>query len=349
MIPQQTASTAEDAEETVALAELMFPTTTRCVSVAAEHGIADLLADGPLTVQELARRSRTDAHALTTVLRLLAHKGVFAEVDTEVFANTPMSDRLRPGVPGTLYSMAKMVGEHWLWTCWGGLDGSVSTGRPAFDEAFGTNLWSWLPQHPASARLFNDALGEFSTGLGPQLVRAYPEFGKARVVADLGGGLGDYLAQILEAFPSVGNGVLVDTPAVIDQARGRPELAGLVEDGRLGFAPGDFFAGVPEGVDIYVTKQIMHSWQDDQIVKVLERCRAASPTALVVAAELVDRPGATSFVRHFDLVMLVTMSGHVRSAEQFAHVYERAGYRVTEIVPTGGPFSLIVGTPVASA
>jgi O-methyltransferase len=342
MIPHDPESVVKSA---AALSELMFPSTVRCISVAAQHGIADLLADGPVPVAELASRTGADAEALAKVLRLLVEDGIFTEVEDGVFANSPMSECLRAGVPGSLHAMAKLVGEPWLWECWGGLDHSTATGGAAFEQAFGTSLWPWLGQHPESARLFNDALTEFSDAFGAHIVRAYPEFGSAGCVADLGGGLGSYLAAILATYPAVRRGLLVDLPPVIEQARQRPELVTLAQAGRCDFVPGDFFGGVPSGVDVYVTKQIMHSWQDGQVERILRRCREASPSARLVAAELVHHPGTSRFVKNFDLMMLVTMRGSIRTAGQFRAAFARGGYRVDRIVPTQTPFSLIEALP----
>lgn len=342
MITQDQESAVSSA---AALSELMFPSTVRCISIAAQHGIADLLAAGPRPVTELARESGADAAALAKTLRLLAEDGVFTEVEDGVFANSPMSQCLRAGVPGSLHSMARMVGEPWMWACWGGLDFSVATGAAAFDQAFGTSLWKWFAENPASARTFNDAMSEFSEAFGAHLVHAYPEFSDARCVADLGGGLGSYLTAILAAYPTVARGLLVDLPPVIEQAKQRPEIASLISSGRCGLAPGDFFEAVPDGVDVYVTKQIMHSWQDEQLVRLLRRCRDASPPARVVAAELVHGPATSRFVKNFDLVMLVTMRGSIRADEQFREVFGRAGYRISRIVPTQTPFSLIEAVP----
>lgn len=333
------------AKDVAALAELMFPSAVRCISVVAQYRIADLLAAGPRSVRELAEESGTSPQALAKVLRLLSEVGVFVELEGEVFANTPMSEYLRPGIPGSLHAMARMVGEPWMWACWGGLDESVATGAPAFEKAYNTSLWAWFAQNPGSARLFNDAMTEFSDAFSAQLVSAYPEFGQAGVVADLGGGLGSYLAAILASYPAIREGILIDLPRVIDQARSRQELAPLITAGRYVFSPGDFFDSVPGAVDIYVTKQIMHSWQDDQLLRVLRHCRESSPAARIVAAEFVHHPGTTRFVKNFDLVMLITMSGSVRTAEQFADVYQRAGYRLSRIVPTETAFSLIEGVP----
>jgi hypothetical protein len=336
---------ADAPADPVALADLMFPATVRCLAVAAQFRIADLLADGPLTVDELAEKSGTHAPSLHAVLRLLAADGVFAEAGDGAYRNTPRSDLLRPDVPGTLHAMARMVGEPWLWASWGGLDATVATGRPAFEDVHGTALWPWLARHPASARLFNEAMTDFSEALSEPVARSYPDFAGAGTVADLGGGQGAFLARILRTYPSVRRGVLVDLPQVVEQARHRPELADLLASGRLELAGLDFFQAVPDGVDVYVTKQVMHSWDDSRVAGLLRRCRETSPGARFLAAEFVHSASVSRFVANFDLVMRVTMAGGIRTAEDFARLYGQSGYRLARVLPTGTAFSLVEGTP----
>jgi hypothetical protein len=333
------------AADPMALAEKMFPSTVMCIAVAARHRLADLLADGPLDLEQLAENSGTRPRPLSTVLRLLAADGVFAEVAPGRFANTDLSRLLGSGVPGSLQAMACLVGESWLWSSWGGLDHTVTSGDPAFDRIYGTTAWAWFAQNPGPARLFDRAMTDFSEALGGCIASAYPDFGSARVVADLGGGQGSYLATILERHPAVGRGVLVDLPAVVEQAAGNPRFRALLEQGRAELFPSDFFVSVPAAVDLYVSKQIMHSWPDDRLERLLHRCRTTSPQARVVAAEMVQDEAASHFVSSFDLVMMITMRGGIRSAGQFADVFGRAGYRLKRIVPTGTAFSLIEAVP----
>ena len=58
---------------------------SRCVSLAAELAIADLLADGPKDVQALAQATATSPDPLYRVLRLLAGAGVFEELPDRRF------------------------------------------------------------------------------------------------------------------------------------------------------------------------------------------------------------------------------------------------------------------------
>lgn len=329
-----------------ALHELMFPSAGQCLRVAAELELATLLADGPLSVAELAEKTGAAQRPLYQALRVLTDHEVFAEVGPGVFANTPRSVLLRKGVPGSQYEMTLLASEEWLWACYANLRHSVTTGAPAFNKAYGTNLWAWLGQHPDKARQFNLAMDEFSQTLGPRIVESYPDFGKAAVVADLGGGTGSFVANIITDYPSIKRGVVVDQPSVIEQAKAREDLAPLIESGRLDFFPGDFFEDVPTGIDLYVTKQITHSWSDEKLLSLLKRCRDASPAAGFAAAELVHLPDSPVFVKHFDVMMYVTMAGFLRTEAEYAELFGQAGYQLTSVVPTDTAFSIIQAVPV---
>src|ERR671932_578547 len=64
---------------------------SQALYVAAELGLADLLADGPRTADDLASTAGAHAPALYRVLRLLASEGVFAETEDGRFELTPMA------------------------------------------------------------------------------------------------------------------------------------------------------------------------------------------------------------------------------------------------------------------
>lgn len=335
-----------EAADAFALSQLMFPTVAQCISVAAQHELADVLAEGQLSVTELAERTDTDPVQLGKVLRLLVEEGVFREVDPDVFANSRLSELLRRDVPRSQYAMARLVGSPWLWNAWSKLGDGLATGKPGFELEFGMTLWQYLAGHPEAGKIFNGAMNSFSEALSDLVAAAYPEFANHRVVADLGGGTGTYIEAILRAYPDIERGVLVDLPPVIDQARSRTDLQDLFGADRLRTHAGDFFAAVPGDVDLYVVKQVMHSWNDEAVIRLLRQTKQASPTAGFVAAEFVRDAKTSRFVKNFDLVMSVTMNGNVRTEAEYARVFEEGGYQLTRLVPTDTAFSLVEARPM---
>lgn len=91
---------------------------TQLVHVAAKLGIADQLARGPRTVEQLASATASHADSLHRLLRTPAGFCVFAEMPDMHFRLTPAAELLRTNVPGSLRTTAIVVGEEWMWRPW---------------------------------------------------------------------------------------------------------------------------------------------------------------------------------------------------------------------------------------
>src|SRR5215510_12823987 len=95
----------------------------RALAVATELGLSDLLAEGPLHVDELASRTTTNASALFRLLRALVSTGILTRSSPRVFGNTPTGEFLRRDVPGSqwasvLHSLSKRNGPFWRGMSW---------------------------------------------------------------------------------------------------------------------------------------------------------------------------------------------------------------------------------------
>src|SRR5690348_8117744 len=87
-------------------------------------GVADQLDAGPLSVNDLARRTGTNGDALYRVLRPLIATGVFAEPSPKTIALTPVSELLRSGAAG-LRDMLMWVTSRFHFHVWAELEHSV--------------------------------------------------------------------------------------------------------------------------------------------------------------------------------------------------------------------------------
>ena len=86
--------------------------------VAAQLGLADLLAGGAKHVDELASATGADAPSLQRLLRMLAGEGVFREVRTGEFALTPLGETLRSDSPDSVLDRALYLGASEVWAAW---------------------------------------------------------------------------------------------------------------------------------------------------------------------------------------------------------------------------------------
>lgn len=311
---------------------------SRAIGVAAELGLADHLQRGPLSCDELARSTATNSAALYRLLRALAAVGVFEERAARRFANNEVSVSLRSDVPGSVRNMARSFVGDASWAAWGGLGHSVRSGGPGFDSVFGTDLFSWLGQHPESRQVFEGALSELGDVTARAVVDAY-DFSSLETIVDVGGGQGTLLTVILQRYPQL-RGVLFDRPEVIAGAK-RAQSGG--QWARITAVGGDFFVSVPSGADAYIMQLITHDLADEPCVELLRNCRrsmAAGGRVLIVDAVVGDGP-ESSFQKLMDLEMLILGSGRERTEPEFRGLLARAGLDLARVVPTRGSVSII--------
>ena len=112
---------------------------------------------------------------------------------------------------------------------------------------------------------------------------------------------------------------------------------------RAKFVQGDFFSFVTDGGDLYMLKSTIHNWDDRAATTILRRCREAmAESGRLLVAERVIPPGnVPSEAKLFDINMLVTLGGEERTEEQYAKLFETAGLKLTQVIPTGSHLSLI--------
>src|SRR5215831_12075256 len=91
----------------------------KVLCAAVRLGIADALAGGPKSVDELAAATKTDANALYRLLRALASMGVLEETAPARFGLTKFGDPLRPDVPGSVWASmifwADLLADAWTY------------------------------------------------------------------------------------------------------------------------------------------------------------------------------------------------------------------------------------------
>ncbi len=311
---------------------------TQALAVTAELKIADLLAEKSRSIAELAAATSTNERALYRVLRSLASVGIFTETEPQVFANTSYSEPLRSDAPNSMRNGVIFMGADWHWKVWGEALYSVKTGKPAWGYAHGKEVFDYFPEHPDHAAIFNNAMTDMSMGIAPAVVDAY-DFSGIETLADIAGGHGYMLAQILKANREL-KGVLFDMPQVIEGAPALLEKEAVTN--RVETVAGDFFASVPSA-DAYIMKHIIHDWDDERSVAILKNIHTAmnGEGKVLIVETVVPEGNEPHYSKLLDLEMLVSPGGAERTAAEYRELLSRAGFELTRIVPTKSPFSVI--------
>jgi len=314
---------------------------SQAIHVAATLGLADLLADGPRTSDELAEPTGSDADALYRLMRALATIGIFREEEGRCFALAPLGEPLRSDASESLAGWAVFAGRPYYREAWSALEHSVRTGENAFNHVHGTNVWDYRAERPQESAIFDRAMQALTGQSNRALLDAY-DFGRFGIVVDVGGGNGTLLAAVLAEVPAM-RGVVFDQPHVVEGIAPVLEAAGVADRCRV--VGGSFFEAVPEGGDAYVLKSIIHDWEDEEAVAILRVVRRAGGVVLLVEREL-GPPNENPAAKFSDLNMLVAAGGRERTLDEYGALFESAGYRLAGSTPTAAGMTVIEGERV---
>ena len=320
---------------------LLGQIASRLIYLSAQLRLPDLLADGPRTADELAALTGTHAAPLYRVMRTLASLGVFTEDPGHRFALLPLGAVLKSGTPS--HAAALMLGGEIITRSFDQLLHCVRTGKTGFEKAFGMPVFEWLAANPEHASIFNGAMIGFH-GREPLAIAAAYDFSAFETIADVGGSTGNLLATVLSHHPAP-RGILFDLPHVVADAPAFLAQRGLAD--RIRIEAGSFFDSVPAGAGAYILSHIIHDWNHEQCLTILDNCRRAmSPGARLLLAEMVLPEGDTFHPgKMLDMVMLAAPGGEERTASQYSTLLDEAGFRMTRVVPTESLVSLVEAVP----
>ena len=302
-------------------------------------GLPEALAAGPRPVADLALSLKLHETFLRRFLRGLVIIGIVSEhADGRIELTAMGKNLLNPSIAAHLI----VTVESHL-PAWNGLADSVQTGEKAFDKIFGMTTWEHREGNPQLNQAFNTWIGGGTAkGMkGIVDVLALPATG---VVADVGGGNGTLLAEILQRHPAL-RGTLAEQNHLRDQANQTFSHAGL--SGRATFAVCNFFNPLPFSADAIVLKSVLHDWDDDACSKVLGHCRQALlPNGQIYIVEriLPERPLDAPFTVMLDLQMMAVTGGQERTEGAYRTLLQSAGLRLDSVKQTQTGFAVLTAS-----
>jgi demethylspheroidene O-methyltransferase len=298
--------------------------------------VFDLLRDAPLEEATLARRMELPPEGAARLLRAAAALDLVLQRDDGRWALGPLGAAMT-GNPG----IAAMVEHHAM--LYADLADPVALlRRPRGGNAL-SGYWAYAGANRPDA-LAAERVGDYTALMAAsqpmvsrEVISAY-DFRRHRHVLDVGGGSGAFLAAVAEAAPEIRLTVF-DLPAVAAEATQR--FARLRLASRASAIGGDFMADtLPAGADLVTLVRVLHDHDDEVVMALLRRVRAALPPdgRLLIAEPMSGTPGAEpAGDAYFGVYLLAMGRGRPRRPSELRAMLAEAGFPRCRMLPTDTP------------
>eukprot|EP00268_Persea_americana_P045640 TRINITY_DN46633_c0_g1_i1.p1 TRINITY_DN46633_c0_g1~~TRINITY_DN46633_c0_g1_i1.p1 ORF type:complete len:349 (+),score=53.39 TRINITY_DN46633_c0_g1_i1:52-1098(+) len=320
------------------------------LKTAIELNVLDILAKaGPESklsasqiVTQLPTKNPNASTTLDRILKLLASHSILSSTNSgegeRLYGLSPVCKYLLPDQDGvSLAPLIVMCHDKVLMESWHYLKDAVLEGCVPFNKAYGMSAFEYYGKDKRFSKLFNAGMFNHSTSTMRDVLENYMGFEGLEEIVDVGGGIGGSLMMIISKYPHI-KGTNFDLPYVIADAPCYPGVKHVA---------GDMFENVPSGDAIFM-KWILHDWDDERCIKVLNNCWKALPdTGKVIIVEFILPTETTTDpisrrIISADLLMLaVNEGGKERTFQEFQALGKQSGFPVVKAFPCFHGISVI--------
>jgi len=306
----------------------------------------ELLREGPLSLAQIAQRTRLSEEAADRLLeacaalKLVEHRSAYQYLRTDY--GLGMLGAAMLANPGAL----AMVEHHARF--YQDLADPLALLRARDPGREMARYWAYAASS-APQLLEGEEVSAYSHLMAAsqpmvaQEILAAADLSGFRALLDLGGGEGVFLTEVAARYPQM-QLHLMDLPAVAARAAARFEQSGLA--GRIRCHPGSFLRDpIPAGIDLISLVRVAHDHDDAVVAQLLSRLHdAMSPGAhLLLAEPMAATPGAMPVAdAYFAMYLWAMGSGRSRRPEELVRMLEQAGFVEVRLLPRFMPVQVRV-------
>ncbi|MEO2219670.1 methyltransferase [Chromobacterium vaccinii] len=291
----------------------------------------DLLADGALTLDEIAARTSLSIRSVQTLASLCASQGLLEQRDGR-YAPTPLARGFLTGGSDTSFNgvLASARRQEEAFS-YGFFKASMAGGQ---SQLFGgTDLFDNNAQDPEHCEVFTRAMHSKSRGPAQAWVRQIDLSGHDCLL-DVGGGSGAHAISALERWPAL-QAVVFDLPQVCGIADAFIEQYRMTERART--CNGDIWTSDYPTADVHLYSDIFHDWPLDKCLFLAKKSFDALPRGgRIILHEMLFNPEKTGprNVAAYNANMLLWTQGQQLSESEARVLLETAGFAGVEIFQT---------------
>ncbi|NEQ36890.1 MAG: hydroxyneurosporene methyltransferase [Okeania sp. SIO3I5] len=312
-------------------------------------GIFDSLQNNSKKATVIAEDLGLDPKLTYRLLRALGSLELLDESTDQTFSLTEAGQFLRTDHPESLRGITLLEEGPHHYALWKHLPAMVQDGKQnAFVREFGCSAFEYAAQDTTYAEVFDGAMSSFSmiqSAWVLDALQAY-DFSQIAHICDVGGGHGHLLCSFLAKYPHLRGTVLERESAIADYTKLWATKLGVGE--RCQYLAGDMFKAVPSA-DAYIMKMILHDWNNEECVQILDyqRKAATSGSRVFIAEHIIPGPNTPHFAKLFDIHMMCWGTGQERTQEEYKDLLERAGWKYMKTwFPSSGLIAVVEGLKV---
>ena len=254
-------------------------------------------------------------------------------IDTDFFL-----DKKKPTYIG---GMLEMLNNR-LYSFWGNLEEGLKTGLPQNEAKNGENLFEALYSDADRLKEFIHAMSGIQMGNFMAFSQAF-DFSKFKTLVDVGGSAG-LLSLMVAKHQAHMNCTSWDLPPVEPIANATIQQFQLSD--RVKTAKGDFFKDAIPNADVVVMGNILHDWDEETKVMLMQKAFDALPTGgafVAIEGIIDDERNKNVFGLMMSLNMLIeTGKGFDYTFADFNKWANKVGFKSTSLIPLAGPSSAAI-------
>jgi hypothetical protein len=274
-----------------------------------------------------------------TGLGFLQRDGI---LDTAIYSNSIDTDTfLDKNKPSYIGGILEMMNNR-LYGFWGNLEEGLLTGLPQNEAKKGEDFFRLIYNDASKLNEFVNAMSGIQMGNFMTFAQKF-DFTKYKTLTDVGGSAGLLSLMVAKYQPHM-SCTSFDLPPVEPIANANIQQFQLAD--RVKTASGDFFADPVPAADVIVMGNILHDWDEENKILLMQKAYDALPAngAFVAIEGIIDDERKQNvFGMMMSLNMLIeTGKGFDYTFSDFNRWAKIVGFKSTAIIPLTGPSSAAI-------